>query len=292
MILSRELSLTILNNQLITLKQMDIFPCIGAELEFYLLPKDRNFDDDSWQAERLELDFDIAKEEGLNQFEVRVPHSKDIIACINKINAIKVQIINQADKQNMKADFSAKPFSNRPGSAMHIHLNLENGANENLYMKKNNQETEIFLHSIAGLCSTMLQNMVFFAPYDQAYARYMEHSLQSPSKVCWGINNRSAAIRIPRDEKIDRRLEHRVSASDACAVSVINAILYGITKGIREKLMPLEKVYGNAFLEQYDYPLLPKNFAESEEAFALNKPDFLKDRFVIMQDASDLERRL
>lgn len=276
MILLKELSFRILNSQLMELKRIGLFPCIGSELEFYLTKADNNFNEASWQAERLDLDLDLAKEEGLNQFEVRIKHTRDILSLAEEIEQVKEKIKQQAKKQGMTANFSAKPFVNRPGSAMHIHLHLENELDENLFIRKNNQDAEILLHSIGGLCFTMLPNMLFFAPYSQAYQRYKEHSLQSPSKVCWGPNNRSAAIRIPRDNKIDRRLEHRVAASDSLAIEVINAILFGVIKGIKEKIEPPEKVYGNAFQEQYNYPLLPQNIEEAKEYFRLNRPDFLK----------------
>ena len=110
----------------------------------------------------------------------------------------------------------------------------------------------------------MQENMLAFAPYPQAYLRYNSLSLESPCKICWGGNNRSAAIRIPLDQKFNRRLEHRVACADACPFEVINAILLGILKGIKEKIAPPEKLYGNAFLEQYEFPLLPQSYDEAK----------------------------
>ncbi len=266
-IFSKNTSIKLLNIFLTELQQLDMFPCIGSELEFYLMPMDNNYNDNLWQAQKLELDLDIEKEKGQNQFEVRTIHSKDILSTIEQIISLKEIIIKQAAKQHMLADFSAKPILTQPGNAMHIHLHLENSKGENLYVKKENQDVELFMHSIGGLCASMQENMLLFAPYEQAYLRYLGDSLQSPCKICWGGNNRSAAVRIPLDEKVNRRLEHRVSASDSCPFEVINAILFGILKGIKEKITPPEKLHGNAFLEQYDYPLLPRSLGEAVEAF-------------------------
>ena len=177
----------------------------------------------------------------------------------------------------MVASFSAKPFVDQPGNALHVHLHLENSLGDNLYIKKDDQEAEILLHSIGGLCATMEQNMLIFAPYEEAYLRYRGDSIESPSKICWGGNNRSAAIRMPLDEKYNRRLEHRVACADSSSLEVINAILFGVLKGIKEKIIPSEKIYGNAFLEQYDYPLLPQNLAEAKEKWNvlnINSIDF------------------
>lgn len=256
MIIAEATSKKLLTQLFQQLKELDLFPVIGAEIEFYLI---------SNQPQKLSIDIPIEKEKGINQFEVKTDYSSDIFTQIQQISDLKEKITNQALKQNMVADFSAKPFLDQPGSALHIHLHLENSKGENLYIKKNNQETDIMLHSLGGLCATMEENMLIFAPYEEAYLRYIGDSLESPSKICWGGNNRSAAIRIPLDEKFNRRLEHRVACSDASAIEVICAILYGILKGIKEKITPPEKVHGNAFLEQYDYPILPQNLTESKK---------------------------
>ena len=170
-----------------------------------------------------------------------------------------------------KVDFTAKPYPNQPGSALHVHLHLENLNGDNLYMNHETQESELLLHSIGGLCSTMPDNMLLFAPYKQAYLRYKGNCLQSPSKICWGGNNRSVAIRIPLSNKLNRRLEHRVSCANSSLKEVIIAILFGVINGIEAKINPPEKIYGNAFLEQYDFPLLPQNYREAKNNFAKSK---------------------
>ena len=277
MIFSKDISIKLLNNLLIELEQIDLFPVIGYELEFYLTDPNHSFQNNLWQAPKLEVDINIDKEAGINQFEFRTIQSKNILSSINNLITSKNKIILQAEKQGLLANFSAKPIDNQPGNAMHIHLHLENADGENLYRKKNKEEeSDIFLYSIAGLCSTMQENMLLFAPNERSYLRYSGNSLQSPSKICWGGNNRSAAIRVPINQDFNRRLEHRVASSDSCPFEVVIAILYGIIKGIKEKEIPSKKLHGNAFLEQYDYPLLPENITEAQEFF---KHSTLKNTF-------------
>lgn len=257
-ILPEDASAKLLSDLLEQFKQLDLIPVIGAEIEFYLNSPD---------ADKLELAIPIEEEKGDNQFEVKIDYSSDILEQIQKILDLREKITEQALKHGMEADFSAKPFLDQPGSALHIHLHLENSKGDNLYIKKNNKETKLMLHSIAGLCSSMEEHMLIFAPYENAYLRYKGDSVESPSKICWGGNNRSAAIRIPLSDKNNRRIEHRVSCSDASAVEVICAIFHGVLKGIREELLPSEKLHGNAFLEQYDYPLLPENITVAKKIF-------------------------
>ncbi len=267
MILSTETSVKILNYLLKQMEQMNLFPVIGAEIEFYLSPSNHNEFSNSWQAQELDLDFLVEEEKGINLFEIKIEHHANIMAQIEKLTYLKEKISNQALRQGMRADFRAKPFSSQPGSALHIHLHLENNLGENLYIKQKDKETPILLHSIAGLCATMQENMLLFAPYEEAYLRYQVEHVATPSKICWGGNNRSAAIRMPLDQKFNRRLEHRVACADSSPLEVINAILVGIIKGVKEQLSPPNKLHGNAFLEQYEFPRLTQDYSLAQEDF-------------------------
>ena len=234
------------------LRDLDLFPVIGAEIEFYLNPISPN----------LQENLEIIPEKGLNQFEVRITHQDDVVAVIDQIENTKDYL-----KEKLQADFSAKPYEDQPGSALHIHLHLENSKGENLYKKRVEKESLILLQSIAGLCASMQENMLIFAPDEQAYLRYDGKSMESPCKICWGGNNRSAAIRIPLSEKDNRRLEYRVACAGSDPMQVIIAILFGVIKGINEELKAPEKLYGNAFQEQYDFPELTQSYEEALQAF-------------------------
>lgn len=264
MIFASNDAIKILINYLQQLKTLELNPVIGVEVEFYLLGNDRN--------QSLDLDFDIVPEDGENQFEIRFAHTSDILALINQIKRQKQIIYEQAAKQKLVADFGAKPFKERPGSALHVHLHLENNAKANLFIKETNTESKFMKQSIAGLCATTQENMLLFSPNSPAYARYIEPALNSPSKICWGNNNRSAAIRIPLSENKNRRLEHRISSADSEPIEVIIGILSGVLKGLKENLILPKKLHGNAFLEQYDYPLLTQNFAEAKADFLRLSP--------------------
>lgn len=255
MILSIENKNKLLNSLLGKINRLNLFPVIGVEIEFYLTSVL-----DNPQDYFKSLGLYIEQEKGDNQFEIKIDYTKDIYACIAEIERIKSLIFS-------KVTLKAKPFLDQPGSAFHVHLHLENEKGDNLFMKEDQDESLLLLHSIGGLCSVMEKTMLLFAPYEDAYLRYRGDSLEAPSKICWGGNNRSAAIRIPISEKNNRRIEHRVPCADSCAIEVISAILYGILTGIEKKINPPEKIYGNAFLEQYEFPQLPQNLVAAKKSF-------------------------
>ena len=251
MILGLQISSQLLLDFLKQLEQLGVFPSLGIELEFYLNPICSNL------QEKF-ADLDIVPERGKNQFEIRIKHSKDIIALIENVEDIKKRLVNYAD-------FSTK--ANNPGNGLHVNLHLENSRGDNLFIKQEYKESELLLYAIGGLCATMQENLLLFAPNENSYLRFNGESIESPCKICWGINNRSAAIRLPLHQQFNRIIEHRVAGSDACIIEVIIAILLGVITGIKERINPPERLYGNANLEQYDFPYLAQNLREAQENF-------------------------
>jgi glutamine synthetase len=259
---------------------------LAGEIEFYILPQ--------FESEAEENDFlakllfnltaakiavwQIGKEVTQGQYEVALQPKEPEIA-VEEINKVKEIIGNTIDNQlstiNCKrtALFAAKPFSNLPGSGLHIHIGVTDVQGNSVLQRAGEQgdregETEIMLNIIGGLCKTMLLNFTAFAPFPESYARFSsqanpvtedENPLNAynnaPVNVSWGGNNRTTAIRIPASsyDETTRHIEHRVAGADADPEAVINAILEGVYVGLKEKLTPPEKIYGNAFLPQYDY---------------------------------------
>lgn len=267
MIINKKKSHKILDLLLNELQNLNLYPVIGVEVEFYIVNLDNSMITASLQADQLKLDFEIEKEKGHNQFEFKVEYTADIKNLIKRLSKYKLLIQKECSKQGAAPSYSSKPFNDYPGSATHFHVNLIDANGKNLFVKTDMEESNYMLYSIAGLCETMHEMMVFFSPEEDDYSRYKTDHIHSPSKVCWGGNNRSAAIRIPLDDKLNRRLEHRVSSAGCNPLEAINAILFGILYGIRNKLVPTEKVYGNAFMDQYDYPRILSNLEQAKQAY-------------------------
>ncbi len=268
MIIPKQTAVKLLEFFTLKLAQKDLFPVIGAEIEFYLNPSKNQSPDQPIKTP--DFIYDIEKEKGLNQFEVQTKLIFSSLEAAHEIERLKQDITKQAHAHNLTADFSAKPIANQPGSALHIHFNLLDKKGNNLFIKENNEEQIIMLHSIGGILANTKDTFLLYAPYEKAYTRYSGDNIQSPTKICWGNNNRSAAVRIPIDHKYDRRFEHRLACADASPYEVIAGILFSVIDGIENNILPSEKLYGNAFLEQYNYPLIP-SFSEAKEQFYQSK---------------------
>ena len=89
----------------------------------------------------------------------------------------------------------------------------------------------------------------------------------APINISWGGNNRTTAIRVPDSKPEFRRIELRVPSANASLEKVIAFILIGALHGLKNENLYYERIYGNAFDEQYALQLLPKDLKEAENIF-------------------------
>lgn len=227
--------------------EFNLIPVIGMEIEFYL--------DDIDLLERLKSSYDLVEESGVNQYEIRTKPTIDIEKALLEIKNL----------QNLEgANFNAKPFSNQPGSALHFHVNFLDQQGQNVFEQSTaDQESDMLLYCAYGMLETLPEAMQFLAPLPEDYARYVD-SIETPSTISWGNNNRTVAIRIPPNGVGGRRLEHRVTSANAEPFVACSAILSGALHGFRERKLPPEKIFGNAYLEQYGLRALPKSLDEAK----------------------------
>ena len=157
-------------------------------------------------------------------------------------------------RHKMYATFMAKPMSNEPGSAMHIHQSIvDSKTGQNIFSNPDGSPTDAFRHYIGGLQKYMPAAMAFFAPYVNSYRRLVRNS-SAPINIRWGRDNRTVGLRVPRSKPEARRVENRVVGADAnpyVATAVTLACGY---LGMKEKIEPSEESGGNAYNAQRDLP--------------------------------------
>jgi glutamine synthetase len=268
-------------------QEFGIYPKIAAEVEFYLIGNEAKHNDILalciFGLNQAQIFTDnLNKETGSNQYEICIKPYNNIPQLVNDVEKLKEIISKAAKSSGAEANFAAKPFKNMPGSGLHFHISLHDKSGKNLLCRVNDKqnESEIMLHSIGGLCATMLENFIYFAPHEESYERFtyslnpadesnpMQAHNNAPTNVSWGGNNRTTAIRIPVSTINEefRRIEHRVAGADANAAEVIEKILEGVYSGIKNKTIPPEKIWGNAYDKQYSsLPPFPKTLEEAKK---------------------------
>lgn len=255
-------------------------PVIAPELEFYLVSK--NLDADfplvppsgrSGRAETgsqpyglealgefediIEQVYDWCEKAGLNidtmihesgaaQLEVNFVHG-DPLALADEAMLFKRIVRQVALEHGVYATFMAKPMSDQPGSAMHIHqsiLDMETG--RNVFSTANGRDSALFRSYIAGLVRLLPQVSPLFAPNVNSFRR-MRPDTDAPINVQWGSDNRSCGLRIPISDSRNRRIENRLPGADSNPYLAIAASLICGYIGMLERMVPPKAITGNAY---------------------------------------------
>lgn len=186
----------------------------------------------------------IIKEAAPRQFEVNLKHRDDALAAADDAVLLRRLISECANKHGLRATFMAKPFLEWPGNGMHVHASLLNKAGKNIF-SLDDGDTKL-QHAVNGLLTTMRDALLFYVPGFNGYRRLQPGSY-APTRIAWGRNNRSVAVRIPASEQEATRVEHRLSGADANPYFVLAAVLGGMLKGLEEAELPPAPIEGNAY---------------------------------------------
>jgi len=168
-----------------------------------------------------------------------------------------------AFRHKVYATFMAKPMSDQPGSAMHVHQSvIDVKTGRNLFAQEDGANSQEFLAYIAGLQKYLPSAMPLLGPNVNSYRRlYPDNS--APINVQWGVDNRTVGLRVPVSGPENRRVENRLAGADANPYLALATTLGCGLLGIREKLIPTEAVKGSAY--DFDYEL-PRNLEEALRA--------------------------
>jgi len=267
------------------LNDLGLQPVVAFELEFYLIDRERlpggepqppispatgrrDFGTQVYGMKTLDaydamLD-DITKacdiqevptgamtaEYAAGQFEINLEHVDDPIQAADDCVLFKRIVQGVAQKHGFQATFMAKPYLERAGNGLHMHVSLLDKNGRNVFDGGEEIASETLSHAIGGVLEVMPESMAFIAPNVNSYRRYLP-DIFVPTQRSWGYENRSVALRIPAGGGDARRIEHRVAGADANPYLVLSTLLAGIHKGIVEKIAPGDPWEGNA-AEDYD----------------------------------------
>ena len=227
------------------------------------------FDDIYEYAESQGLEIDtLIHEEGAAQMEINLLHG-DAVDLADQVFLFKRTIREAALRHQMYATFMAKPMSNEPGSAMHIHTSLvdvETG--RTIFSDANGNPTKDFFSFIAGHQRYLPNVMCILAPYVNSYRR-LERYTASPINVHWGYDNRTVGLRVPHSKPDARRLENRIPSSDANPYLALAASLACGLLGLEEGIHPDDPIEGSARELPYG---LPRGLLEAVALFEECEP--------------------
>ena len=239
---------------------------------------------------------------GAGQFELTLEKSSPV-KLADRITLAKWIIKYWVSKRGYTATFMPKPFMDRPGNGLHLHLSLaRDGQNAMGPGGRRGDGKRIFSEVgasfLAGILAHARALAVLMSSTVNSYKRLMPH-FEAPIYICWSIGNRSALVRIPEHDAArgDVRLEVRCP-DPACnpylaLAGLITAGLKGVEEGLELPEPVDESVYElkEEELEARGVERLPANLGEAIE-IARRDPVVrealgprLADRFLALKEA-------
>jgi glutamine synthetase len=172
------------------------------------------------------------------------------------------------------ATFMAAPTTGAT-NGLHLHLSLWSGETSALIDDGRDQPSETGKRALGGLVGVLPQLMPLMLPYANSYKRLLPGSF-APSRMCWGHDNRAAAVRVVGYGE-SLHLEIRIPGADANPYLALAAAVAAIRSGLERSLPLPDPVVGADF---GDAPHLPRDlphalnlFARSDQAGRLLTPD-------------------
>lgn len=199
-----------------------------------------------------------------SQFEINFGASVGVHAA-DKAFTFKTAVKEIAHRMGYLATFMSKPFSDRAGCCCHLHINLidrRTGQNAFLDLADPNGLSQTAKSFIQGILNHAPAMMPLINPTPNCYRRLKPHTF-APSNISWGIEDRSAMVRVKatRDEgtHLEMRAASGLSNPYLSAAATLAAGLLGIEHS--DSLQPMTEGPSE------DNPELPKLPRTLESAF-------------------------
>ncbi|MDT5129785.1 MAG: glutamine synthetase [Mycobacterium sp.] len=279
---------------------------LGIETEFFLLTDDRagtpqpaspddNLDKPCYDLRGMlhnyavvdeivsamnELGWDVYSfdhEDGNGQFETDFTYT-DAVSMSDRLVFFRMMVGEIARKHGLFASWMPKPFADRTGSGAHYNMSLADSAGVNLFAEAHDPRdcglSKLGYQFIAGVLRHASAICAVIAPTVNSYKRLVKQGSMSgltwaPIFACYGDNNRTNMLRIPRG---GGRVECR--AADSANNPYLGAalMLAAGLEGIREGLDPGDPNRDNLYnlseadLLERDIGWLPRSLGDAIDA--------------------------
>ena len=175
----------------------------------------------------------------------------EMIAMADNVIAVKNLVKVKAKRKNKVATFMPKPIFGDNASAMHTHQSLWNGNSNVMYDADDEvaQLSQIGRYYVGGILNHASALCAISNPTTNSYKRLVP-GFEAPVNVCWGLGNRSTAVRIPmynRNQEKSKRMEYRVPDPTANIYLLEAALLLAGLDGIKNKMDPGDPIKENVY---------------------------------------------
>ena len=175
----------------------------------------------------------------------------EMITMADNVIAVKNLVKVKAKRKNKVATFMPKPIFGDNASAMHTHQSLWKGNSNVMYDADDEvaQLSQIGRYYVGGILNHASALCAISNPTTNSYKRLVP-GFEAPVNVCWGLGNRSTAVRIPmynRNQEKSKRMEYRVPDPTANIYLLEAALLLAGLDGIKNKMDPGDPIKENVY---------------------------------------------
>ena len=172
----------------------------------------------------------------------------DALTAADRANVFKTFTKVFFQKRDLLATFMAKWSMKYPGQSGHCHFSFWDDDGASLFHDAAAQHgiSAVQRHALGGLRRYLPELIALVAPTINSYTRLVKGAW-APTAYTWGIENRTAAVRVIPGSAKSQRIECRVSGADANPYLAAAAIIGAALLGVIERLEPGEAVTGNAY---------------------------------------------
>jgi glutamine synthetase len=180
---------------------------------------------------------------------------------------VKLAVKEVAATAGLRASFLAKTVPGEEGSSGHVHLSCwSDGANAFAPDEPGGALPQACTAAVAGILDHLAGASLLLNPTVNSYKRLVPGWF-APINASWGIENRSAALRVIRSQSPERcRIECRRPGADANPYLALAALVVSAADGIRRDAQPPPPVEGDAYARE-DLPELPGSLESALAAF-------------------------
>jgi glutamine synthetase len=188
-----------------------------------------------------------------------------------------------AKQDGLLATFMTKPWSGHSGSGCHTHLSLlDLSTGENVFGDADDPDgmTATCRAFIAGLLQHARTIDAVIAPTVNCLRRRRPHTF-SPSNISWGMEDRSALVRVKAGSPENKHIEYRAASALSNPYLVGAALIQAGLRGIEDGLpIPNPSKPGIPAEDDDAFDKLPTELGGSLDALEAGGADFFGEEFI------------
>jgi glutamine synthetase len=247
--------------------------------------------------------YQIDHEDANGQFEINYTYA-DCLKSADDYLMFKMAASHIANELGMICSFMPKPFGNRPGNGMHMHMSIGDGK-KSLFQDDSDITghglSKLAYHFMGGILAHTPAITALACPTINSYKRLvvsqsLTGSTWAPAYISYGNNNRSTLVRIPYG-----RLELRLPDGSCNPYLTTAAVIAAGLDGVKRELHPGAGHSINLYdlspaeMREKGIGILPQSLSEAIDQFESDKVirdalgNALSDEFIKIKRAESLE---